>query len=136
MFRFRCAAVDSLPGARSIKKMKEITRTVARVRNFVQDLPSTTTQVCWVWVHFDMRAMPSHSLQFDGGVSVTVETLDTRPPAAVAAAAAAAAKGSTILAASDSDEETPIKVAPPPLRPSGQNGHKKRLLGLLRARMR
>jgi hypothetical protein len=86
-----------------------------------------------------MRCRVCHSLQFDGGVSVTVETLDTRPPAAVAAAAAAAAaaaKGSCILAVSDSDEEMPIKVAPPPLRPSGQNGHKKRLLGLLRARMR
>jgi hypothetical protein len=29
----------------SLKKMKEITRTVARVREFVQDLPSTTIEV-------------------------------------------------------------------------------------------
>jgi hypothetical protein len=29
----------------SLKKMKEITRNVARVREFVQDLPSTTMEV-------------------------------------------------------------------------------------------
>ena len=66
-----------------------------------------------------------HALQFDGGVSVTVETLETRPVAALAAAAARAQK---CFAASDSDEEAVVKVAPPPLRPSGN----KKKIGLLR----
>lgn len=93
----------------SLKKMKEIARTVARVREFVQDLPSTT-------------------LEFDGGVSVTVETLETRPAAAVAAAA----RGQINMATSDSDEDGTIKVAPPPLRPSGS----KKKIGVLRSRLR
>lgn len=42
---FRDISDSSLIDAFSIKKMKEITRTVARVREFVQDLPSTTIQV-------------------------------------------------------------------------------------------
>ena len=66
-----------------------------------------------------------HALQFDGGVSVTVETLETRPAAAVAAAAARAQK---CFVASDSDEEAVIKVAPPPLRPAGS----KKKIGILR----
>jgi hypothetical protein len=51
----RCNPAGSISPARSLlpphvetfslKKMKEITRTVARVREFVQDLPSTTMEV-------------------------------------------------------------------------------------------
>lgn len=70
----------------------------------------------------------SHYLQFDGGVSVTVETLDTRPAATVAAAARAL----HVFPAPDSDEEAPIKVAPPPLRPSGS----KKKIGVIRSRVR
>lgn len=75
--------------------------------------------------------MHANPLQFDGGVSVTVETLETRPAAAVAAAAAAARR-QTQMAASDSDEDGAIKVAPPPLRPSDR----KKKIGVLRSRMR
>jgi hypothetical protein len=109
----------------SLKKMKEIARTVARVREFVQDLPSTTLEV-----FFGLNAPISraHHLQFDGGVSVTVETLETRPAAAVAAAA----RGQINMATSDSDEDGTIKVAPPPLRPSGS----KKKIGVLRSRLR
>ncbi len=73
-----------------------------------------------------MTDAPLTVLQFDGGVSVTVETLETRPAAAVAAAA----RGRLLCAASDSDEEATVKVAPPPLRPAGN----KKKIGVLRSR--
>ncbi len=110
--------------SRSLKKMKEIARTVARVREFVQELPSTTMQVQFKSRNLCISTLTCR-LQFDGGVSVTVETLGTRPAAAVAMA-------QSHFAASDSEEEISIKVAPPPLKPPGS----KKKIGVLRPRGR
>jgi hypothetical protein len=74
---------------------------------------------------YQSHAFPA-APQFDGGVTVMVETLDTRPTA-VAAAAVAVEHATSAAACSGSDEEAPIKVAPPPLR-------RMRKIGVLRSR--